>query len=674
MNSAQRQLMTFVGQWDRQRRLTQLAVWLPRGLAVGLGVAILAAIISRLTPWLTAQQMLSLTVAAAFVGLLLTGLAVWLWPRSAKASVQYFDQVFGLKERTGTAFELLKGTIRTSPQMSQLQVQDMLSHAATVDARRALPVRWQGRELAGVIVLAIIALLASLLANPQTAALARQQALSNAISQQIQQLQAIKNNVNQNPALNPLDKVELNRIADAAINQLQQPKITQAEAVAALTQAAQSFNAAQTQLSQTQLAAAQAAAQALNQSQTTQGTAQELASGNLSAAASQLQDLGQRVGSNQLTQDQMNEAATALNQAASQLSNMNPALAQALKQAAQDLANGNSAQAQQDLNAAAQALQNQQQQNSQTAQSQAARGAASQAVTDGQQLSQLNQSQTNTSQSNLSQSDQSQIDPNGNHGPNDGNANQPNSADNQANNQNSQNGQNAGNQANQNGNNPSQSNSASGQNPNVSNNGGLGGASLPNPGGQPGKGYQPIDGSISQGSQGTQGQSQNIYSGPAQGPSDGGSAQNSSGQQGSAGNAGLGQNNPGSDVTNVQPGNHTGPAVPGSAQGGGNVTPYEPVFAPWFMGGSGGVPLNPPNSNTNGNGEITQVQGPNSTGNATVPLSDVASQAASQADQAMDTDHVPGALRGVIRQYFSDLSNQPSQSDQSGQTSSQQQP
>src|SRR5258708_35982418 len=99
MNSAQRQLMTFVGQWDRQRRLTQLVVWLPRGLSAGLGAALLAAIISRLRPWLTGQEMLSVTLAAALVGLILAAVGVWLWPHSTKATIQYFDRAFGLKER-----------------------------------------------------------------------------------------------------------------------------------------------------------------------------------------------------------------------------------------------------------------------------------------------------------------------------------------------------------------------------------------------------------------------------------------------------------------------------------------------------------------------------------------------------------------------------------------------
>ena len=654
INSAQRQLMTFVGQWERQRRFTQLAIWLPRGLAAGLGAALAVAIASRLRPWLTGQQVLWVTVGAAVLGLILAATAVWLWPRSTKANIHYFDRTFGLKERAGTAFELLSQTIRTSPQMAERQIQDTLSYAANVDARRAMPVRWQGRELTAVIVLAIVVLLASLLANPQSAALARQQALSNAVSKQVQQLQAIKSVVNQNPALSDAQKTELNKIADAAISQLQQPNVTQTEAVAALSQAAQAFNAQQTQLSQTQQNAAQAGAQSLSQSQTTQGAAQGLLSGNLDDAANQLQNLAQRVGSGQLTQDQLKEAANALNQAADQLASMNQAVADALKRAANAMANGNAAEAQKQLQAAAQALQNQLQQNSQTAQSQAANAAANQAANGSQQLSQLSQSSGNQtasgSQSGASgdQNQSSQSNQSGQSGQTgQAGANQPQGVQPNANSRpKGQGGSQSNPDAAQSGDNGQQS-GAPGQDQNAQ--------------GSSDSGSQSSN--AGQGQTQTQGQAQGAAQGAGPGQSNTtslGSAQNTTNQLGGGG-AGQGQGGAGTNDIGGIPNSNPGANSPDNKPGGGQVAPYEGVYAPSFVGGSGGQALNPTGNNDSTDGQnTTQVQGPNSTGNVTVPLSDVAAEAAGQADQAMDTDHVPGTLRGVIRQYFSDL-NSPEQ-------------
>src|SRR5262249_9459646 len=131
-------------------------------------------------------------------------------------------------------------------------------------------------------------------------------------------------------------------------------------------------------------------------------------------------------------------------------------------------------------------------------------------------------------------------------------------------------------------------------------------------------------------------------------------------QQGGAG-AGQGQGGAGNNVTTGKADPDPGAFDPNNGHGSGQVVPYEPVFAPSFIGGTGGQTLNPNGNNNSSEGQTTiQVQGPITWASATVPLSDVASQAAGQADAAMDIDHVPGALRGVVRQYFSGL-NSPEQ-------------
>jgi hypothetical protein len=66
-----------------------------------------------------------------------------------------------------------------------------------------------------------------------------------------------------------------------------------------------------------------------------------------------------------------------------------------------------------------------------------------------------------------------------------------------------------------------------------------------------------------------------------------------------------------------------------------------------------------PKSDTNNAQSDPAVKGdfgPNPAGQSNIKLlSDVAGQAAAQADRAMDTDHIPGALRGVVRDYFTGL-------------------
>jgi hypothetical protein len=86
--------------------------------------------------------------------------------------------------------------------------------------------------------------------------------------------------------------------------------------------------------------------------------------------------------------------------------------------------------------------------------------------------------------------------------------------------------------------------------------------------------------------------------------------------------------------------------------------PSESVYAPSFVGGSGGQVLKPNNDTTHNNGQDQLQTGDlanNPTGESVVPLSSVAGQAAAQADRAMDNDHVPGALRGIVHDYFTGL-------------------
>jgi hypothetical protein len=139
------------------------------------------------------------------------------------------------------------------------------------------------------------------------------------------------------------------------------------------------------------------------------------------------------------------------------------------------------------------------------------------------------------------------------------------------------------------------------------------------------------------------------------GAGQGGQAGQSS--QSSQTGSGVGSGVPGSDVTRGDPGN-PGPVDPNMSHGSGEVLPPESVHAPSFVGGSGGTRVNPqgstdPNAPSNSvpqDGQVDPVAG-----KSVVPLGQVAGQAAAQADQAMDSEHVPGSLRGVIRDYFTGL-------------------
>src|SRR5258708_12516927 len=184
METTNRQLLTVISRWDLRLRFTQLAIWLPRGLAAGLAGGLIVSMISRLRPWLQSQQILVVALVAAAVGIVIAGLVVLLKPRSAMDKARYFDKLFGLKERSSTALELTNGLIKAPAYFAALQAQDAIAQAKNVNARGYLTVRWRSNELVSVLALAVVFLISLVLVNPQHNVLAQQPNLGLPISHQ----------------------------------------------------------------------------------------------------------------------------------------------------------------------------------------------------------------------------------------------------------------------------------------------------------------------------------------------------------------------------------------------------------------------------------------------------------------------------------------------------------
>ncbi len=601
VDQTSRQLLQAISRWDRRLRLTQLALWIPRGLAAGLVFGLAVALISRTRPWLLPQQVVLIAVVAALLGIVLAAVGVSIWPRPTLQTARYFDRLFGLKERSSTALELASGTIKASEQLTDLQLRDALANASQVNARRYLPFRWDRRDLGFIAALLVMLVLALLLVNPQTSVLAQQVATQSAIAEQIQKLQQIQKTIQASTDLTDAEKSQLTAIVSDTIKTLQQPGISKPEAVAALSRAGQQLNGARSQFAPQQKSALQQAGQALNQSAMTQAVGQALQASDVGQAADELQSLAQRIANGQLTAQQMRDAADALNQAAQNLQDVNPDAAQALRDAADALRSGDNAAAQRALQQAAKDLYGQEQRMSQSPLSQAAQDASRQMNQAQQQVAQAGQQ--SQPESRAGQQNQQGQAGRGQQGSSDqgGPGQQP-----------------QGDRADEN--NPSGSTSG---------------------GGQTGGGQDQPGGDSSAGGSGDN-------SGAGLGGQDSLSAQDGSG---------VGSGSPGSDVTRGDAGN-PGPVDPNMSHGSGEVLPYEAVHAPSFVGGSGGARVSPqgstdPNAASDAAPQDSQVDPV--AGKSVVPIGQVAGQAAAQADQAMDSEHVPGSLRGVIRDYFTGL-------------------
>lgn len=90
--------------------------------------------------------------------------------------------------------------------------------------------------------------------------------------------------------------------------------------------------------------------------------------------------------------------------------------------------------------------------------------------------------------------------------------------------------------------------------------------------------------------------------------------------------------------------------------GDGTLGNNEFIYAPTFIGGEGGETINP-RSGRGGDDELIETGefAQNPTGESRLPIREAVRRAAGGVDQALENDRVPGALRGFIRQYFTDL-------------------
>jgi hypothetical protein len=661
-----RQLLNYLSRWDLRLRLSQLALWVPRGILTGLTISIVVAAIAWVRPLIAPSQLAVFAAGLVGIGIAIATMVVMVWPRSTLQKAQYFDSVFGLKERSSTALELSSGKIRAPQSILSRQLQDTIQRAGQIRAADHLRPQFRRVELILIVVMLGILTLLLLLYNPQNAILDQQQAVNSAINQQVQKLEQIQQDIQKNANLTEQEKKDLNKIIQDTIDQLKQPNITQPEAVAALSNAQQKLNQAGQQLSTEQQQAMQNAGSDLGASQATQGIGQKLQNGDLAGAANELKNLGQKTGDNQLTDQQKNDAANALEKAADDLAGMNPAAADALRRAADALRKGDNAAAQKAMQEASDALQDQQDKMNQSAQSQAAKAAADAAQQGQQDVAKAGQENQKGGQAG--QNSQNQMNP-----PSDaqmsnqsGNQqNQPNTGQqgqqsNQQGNQSSD--TQGGQQGDQQGQQGGQQNQQSGSQPGEGQQGQAGDGQNTQAGNQQG-GISPDNGQTGDGQAGNDkqggGQQGGNQSGAGESENSGQQSGSQSGQSSGQG-AGQGEGGAGNDVTSGDANAGGNTPNTNNGNGDGQVKPYEGVYAPSFVGGSGGNKLQPDGTSpTNGKDPLQQGEFSNNpTGESVVPLNSVVDQAAAQADRAMDLNKVPGSLRGVIRNYFTGLQEQ----------------
>lgn len=606
-------LTGMVRQWDRRLRLQQTVYWLPRILMPGLVVGIILAVISRIRPWLVAQEILTITIILTAFSLVVGVVAIWLWRRSLIRAARRFDVLLNLDERISTALELLEGRIRANDELLSLQIEDARLQARAAHVRDRLPLRPRGREWGMVALLVALLALLLLLPNPQAELAAQSAEQTAAIEQAAEELRQITEEVAANSELSDPEREQLLEVLETSTEVLQQENVTPEEAFAAISEA-QSALQNQADIFNQRVTTAQGALNAAaEQLRDLPGSTQSQSQDAMQDMMQALQQLMQNMQG--LSPEQSQQAAQQLSQAAQSLQNSNPQAAQNLQQAAQSLQNGNQQAAQQNLQ---QAQQNLQQQAQQQAQQQQAAQQMSQQAQNAQQAAQqvsqaAQQQQSNQQGQQGQQSQQGQQQQSGQQqGQQQG---QQSQQSNQQQGQQSQQGQQQQGQQQQG--QQSQQGQQNGQQQ------GEGQQSQDQAGQSPGEGQQEGQ------------QAPNAMSGAALSPGTGSSA--------------------GDNQGGTQQSQQSQPPNQNNNPDGQGERDYEPIYAPQRIGGQQSgeeIYLEPDSSDAP---VIEDNFTENPTGNTTVPYNQVFSSYRNAANQALDSGYIPLGLRDIVRDYFTSL-------------------
>jgi hypothetical protein len=586
------QLRNYVIRWDRWLRFVQTTTWLPRFVAAALFVALIAAVVSRLRPWLLPGEIALLGVAAfALIGIIGIGI-LWLYPRPLIESARHFDRLLGLRERTTAALELTSGRIQTNDELRQRQMRDALYHAERARPQISLPLRFERRDWGVALLFAIPLIVLLLLPNPQDNTIVLDDAQQAALAEAAETVREITRDVALDPTLDEVTREQLMQTLESSLEVLEQPGVTPEEAFAALSDAESALrneSEALNQQAQASQAGLEASAQALRDLPTLEEEGQ----------AQSLSDLLARMGvqAGQFGEAERAQAADALNQAAQAAQATDPQLAQRMNEAAQAMQQGDPQQMQQQLDEA------QQQAQTSEANQQSAQQASQQMQQNAEQAQQAGQQMNQQGQQQSSQQGQPQPGQQG---------------------QQSQDG--------------SQQQSPSAQ------------GSAPQPGdqqAQQGREGQPQAGQ--QGEQSAQGEASQSNSGQGEGETAAGEQE---GGQSSSGSAGSGEGAAQGVVRGAQQGQQ--PPGENNADGRGE-TPFESIYAPTRLGQTGAGAEIELESDTSGmpvqEGEFTE----NPTGQASVPYNEVYGDYADAANRALESDYVPLGLRDLVRDYFTGL-------------------
>ena len=344
-NADFRALHARLAQWDARRRRQMLLDWLPRALAAGLLPGLALAVLARARPLLTAAEIALVALAVAAIVMAGVALLVLVSRRTLAEQARFADRRFALRERATAAVEIRAGQHDVPPTLAARQLDDAVAAAEAVDTARQMPLTTRLADWLPALLTLAALLLALWLPNPQEGRLLQQRAIAAAVGEQAAALENLSDAIAADASLSPTQQAALQRPLEDALATLNEPGVSQAEAMAALSEAeAELRSLSQTFDHDAVLASVAAATDALSRSEETADLAEALRQGQASAAADAAAALADRL-------PQMDDAARAelarnMAAAADAIRQIDPGAAEELDRVAGALAQGDTAEAQ----------------------------------------------------------------------------------------------------------------------------------------------------------------------------------------------------------------------------------------------------------------------------------------------------------------------------------------
>jgi hypothetical protein len=380
-------LMQLLTRWQRWYRLRRGLDWASYGLIAGLFLGLCVGAEAIFQGWLLRAEFFLLVAGLTLACIIISLVCGIAWPTSIHQTARVFDHSLNLKERLSTALEFSLAAPRShaSPELVRLQLDDTLRHSRQVNLRHALPMRIKRLNILTSALLVLFIVLLAWRGAPSFERTAAQRQVEQAISRQIEQIEALQSDILSNNDLTAQAQQELLQILEQAALQLNEAESTE-QAISILAEAQQALS----QINDSQLQSLSQALQSVGASLSQQANnplasfGQQLAANELALAAEELaaMDLSN------LSTEQLQALAEQLSEAAQALQSSAPELAESLRQAAAGIRAGEIQAAEQAL---AQASQSLQQSAGQIAQSQAAAQIASQLAGSQQQILQAAQ-------------------------------------------------------------------------------------------------------------------------------------------------------------------------------------------------------------------------------------------------------------------------------------------